>query len=103
MTALAPSLPQRLGLRMSLAARGVDTLTLLMLPAAAFLLLLFVYPFLYGLWISFQPKEGGAFANYGRFFSDPFLYDTIWSTLRLALPVTLVNLLIAVPIACACG
>jgi putative spermidine/putrescine transport system permease protein len=70
-----------------------------MLPAAGFLVLLFVYPFLYGLWISFQPKEGGALANYAKFFSDPFLYETIWTTLRLALPVTLLNLVIAVPIA----
>ncbi len=83
----------------TLASRGIDGLTLLVLPATAFLILLFVYPFLYGLWISFLPKQGGALANYAKFFSDPFLYDTIWTTLRLALPVTLVNLLIAIPIA----
>ncbi len=83
----------------SLSARGVDGLTLLVVPAALFLLLLFVYPFLYGLWISFQPKEGGVLANYQKFFSDPFLYDTVWTTLRLAVPVTLLNLFIAVPIA----
>ncbi len=82
-----------------LAARGIDGLTLLVLPAAAFLLLLFVYPFLYGLWISFQPKEGGLLANYTKFFSDPFLYETVWTTLRLAVPVTLLNLVIAIPIA----
>ena len=87
------------GVRVRLASRGLDGLTLLVLPAAGFLLLLFVYPFLYGLWLSFQPKEGNAFANYMRFFSDPFLYDTIWATLRLALPVTLVNLVVAIPIA----
>ncbi len=83
----------------ALKARGIDGLTLLVLPAAAFLLLLFVYPFLYGLWISFIPKAGGALANYQRFFADPFLYQTVWTTLRLALPVTLLNLVIAVPIA----
>ena len=86
-------------MRVKLAARGLDAVTLLVLPAAAFLLLLFVYPFLYGLYISFLPKEGGLLANYSKFFSDPFLYDTIWTTLRLALPVTLANLLIAIPIA----
>jgi putative spermidine/putrescine transport system permease protein len=85
--------------RQGLSARGVDGLTLLVLPAALFLLLLFVYPFLYGLWISFQPKQGGLLANYQTFFSDPFLYQTVWTTLRLALPVTLLNLVIAVPIA----
>ena len=82
-----------------LSAAGIDGVTLLVLPAAVFLLLLFVYPFLHGLWLSFQPKAGGAFANYAQFFSDPFLYQTIGTTLWLAVPVTLVNLLIAVPVA----
>jgi putative spermidine/putrescine transport system permease protein len=82
-----------------MAAHGIDGLTLLLVPAALFLILLFVYPFLYGLWISFQPKEGGLFGNYAKFFSDPFLYETVWTTLRLAVPVTLLNLVIAVPIA----
>jgi putative spermidine/putrescine transport system permease protein len=89
--------PRRQGKR--LAERGIDGLTLLLVPAALFLILLFVYPFLYGLWISFQPKEGGLLGNYAKFFSDPFLYETVWTTLRLAVPVTLLNLIIAVPIA----
>lgn len=83
-----------------LAARGLDGLTLLVLPAALFLLALFIYPFTYGLWLSFSPKEGGGiFANYAKFFGDSFLYGTIWTTLQLALPVTLLNLVLAVPIA----
>ena len=50
--------------------------------------------------LSFEPKAGGDWlANYRRFFSDPFLYRTIANTLWLAIPVTLVNLLLAVPIA----
>lgn len=89
----APSLSRRL------AARGLDGLTLLVLPAAVFLLALFVYPFLYGLWLSFHPSAGSALANYARFFSDPFLYDTVPTTLWLALPVTVLNLVLAVPIA----
>ena len=45
-------------------------------------------------------RAGGDWlANYQRFFSDPFLYETIAKTLWLAIPVTLVNLLLAVPIA----
>ena len=32
-----------------------------------------------------------------RFFSDPFLYETIAKTLWLAVPVTLLNLVLAVP------
>jgi len=82
-----------------LAARGIDGLTLLAVPAALFLILTFVYPFLYGLNLSFHPKVGGALANYATFFSDPFLYETIGKTLWLAIPVTLLNLALAVPIA----
>ena len=33
------------------------------------MLLLFIYPFLYGLVLSFEPKEGGWLANYRRFFA----------------------------------
>jgi putative spermidine/putrescine transport system permease protein len=88
-----------ISLRQRLAARGVDGITLLLLPAVAFVLALFVYPFIYGLLLSFTPKEGHWLANYAAFFSDPYLYDTIATTLWVALPVTLFNLLIAVPIA----
>jgi len=86
-------------LRQRLAARGIDGLTLLVLPALIFLLALFVYPFLYGLVLSFTPRQGSALANYVRFFSDSFLYGTIATTLWLALPVTVLTLLFAVPIA----
>jgi putative spermidine/putrescine transport system permease protein len=82
-----------------LAGRGIDGVTLLLLPAALFVIASFVYPFLYGLVLSFEPKEGGALGNYARFFSDPFLYDTIGKTLALSVPVTLLNLALAVPIA----
>ena len=54
------------------------------------------------LWaLAVVPAEGRrrSLANYARFFSDPFLYDTIATTLWLALPVTLLNLALAVPIA----
>ncbi|WP_377846876.1 ABC transporter permease [Bosea sp. UC22_33] len=86
-------------LKQRLAARGVDGLTLLVLPAVLFLLALFIYPFFYGLFLSFEPKQGGIFANYQRFFSDRFLYGTIATTLWLALPVTVATLLLAIPIA----
>lgn len=87
------TLSQRLSLR------GLDGLTLLVLPAAVLMVLTFVYPFLYGLVLSFHPKEGGALANYARFFADPYLYQTVWTTLVLSVPVTILNLLLAVPIA----
>jgi len=85
--------------RARLAARGLDATTLLVLPAVVLLVLLFVYPFLYGLVLSFEPKVGGALANYATFFSTPFLYDTIGTTLWISLPVTIVNVLIALPLA----
>lgn len=86
-------------LRTRLRARGLDGVTLLALPAVLFVLALFVYPFLYGLYLSFAPAKGGALANYARFFSQPFLYDTIATTLLLAVPVTIVNVAAAVPVA----
>jgi putative spermidine/putrescine transport system permease protein len=88
-----------ISLKQLAAARGLDAVTLLVLPAAAFLIALFIYPFAYGLWLSFNPKSGPAFANYGRFFDDAFLYGTIATTLWLALPVTILNLVLAVPVA----
>lgn len=86
-------------LRQRLKLRGVDGVTLLVLPAVLFVLAIFVYPFLYGLLLSFTPKEGGTLANYTRFFSDPYLYETIGKTLWLAVPVTIISLLLALPIA----
>ena len=68
---VAPRARPGIPLSQRLAARGLDSLTLLVLPAVLFLLALFIYPFLYGLWLSFQPKAGGsALTNYSRFFSD---------------------------------
>ncbi|MFI5407959.1 MULTISPECIES: ABC transporter permease subunit [Kaistia] len=71
----------------------------MILPALLFVLGIFVYPFLYGLVLSFNPLEGDALANYREFFSDPYLYNTIGATLRLAVPVTLLSGILAVPIA----
>ncbi|PWL17610.1 ABC transporter permease [Falsochrobactrum shanghaiense] len=90
---------ERLSLRQRLALRGFDGVTLLVLPAVIFLLAVFIYPFAYGLILSFTPREGGWLANYQKFFSDPFLYDTILTTLWLAVPVTLISLALALPIA----
>ena len=76
-----------------------DRALLLVAPAAAFLLLLFIYPFIYGLLLSFNPKTGGALANYRFFFTTDNEWPTIWTTLRLALPATLINVGLALPIA----
>jgi len=85
----------------TLAPARFDRALLLVVPAAAFMLILFVYPFLYGLWLSFEPKEGGWLGNYRHFFTTDNLYPTIWITLKLALPATLINVGLALPIAYA--
>ena len=93
----APTAPS---LRLRLRALGIDGVTLLVLPAVLFVLALFVYPFLYGLWLSFHPQHGaGALANYARFFSDPFEWTTITKTLMLAVPVTVLNVVASIPVA----
>ncbi len=82
-----------------LARPAFDRSLLLVLPATAFMLLLFVYPFLYGLALSFDPKEGGWLNNYKFFFTTDNQWPTIWTTLKLALPATLINIGFALPIA----
>jgi putative spermidine/putrescine transport system permease protein len=86
-------------LRHRLAERGVDRHLLLLVPALVAVLLLFVYPFAYGVGLSFNPDKGGALGAYREFFSDAYQRDTIWTTLRLALPAALLNVLASVPIA----
>jgi putative spermidine/putrescine transport system permease protein len=87
-------------LRSRLAERGVDRSLVLLAPAILALLGLFAYPFIYGLWISVHPQQGsGALSNYRSFFSDAYQRDTIFTTLKIALPATLINVLASVPIA----
>jgi putative spermidine/putrescine transport system permease protein len=90
---------ERIPLRVRLALYDLDGVTLLVLPAVLFVVALFVYPFVYGFVLSFHPKTGDWLTNYRKFFSDPFLYDTIGATFRLAIPATLINVLISVPVA----
>lgn len=89
----------RTALRHRLAERGIDRQLLLLVPAALFVVVLFIYPFLYGVGLSFQPTEGGPFAAYREFFTDPYQRDTILTTLRLSLPAALLNVVASVPIA----
>lgn len=92
-TAQAPALRHRL------AERGVDRQLWLLAPALLFVVLLFLYPFFYGLQLSFAPEEGGPLASYAAFFTDPYQRNTIWITLGLSLPAALLNVLASVPIA----
>jgi putative spermidine/putrescine transport system permease protein len=94
---------QQQPLRHRLAERGVDWTLLLLLPAVAAIAALFLYPFIYGITISFQPEDGGgALANYRDFFSDSYLRGSIVKTLRLAIPVAVVSVGLAAPIAYQC-
>jgi putative spermidine/putrescine transport system permease protein len=78
---------------------GRDFTPWLAAPSALFLLSLFIYPCFYGLWLSFMPRTGGHLANYQQFFSSDRLWPTIFTTLKLALPATLINVGVALPIA----
>jgi putative spermidine/putrescine transport system permease protein len=78
---------------------GADRTVLLVVPGVLLVLALFIYPFLYGLALSFAPEAGDALKNYREFFTAPRLYQTIATTLWIALPATLVNLGLALPIA----
>ncbi|PWH07443.1 ABC transporter permease [Brachybacterium endophyticum] len=93
-------------LRHRLADRGIDGQMLLLLPALVFILVLFVYPFAYGLGLTLQPTQetvetwgGGVLANYVRFFGDSFTFASVWLTARLAIPAALFNVLFSIPLA----
>ncbi|MCY1137117.1 ABC transporter permease subunit [Actinoplanes sp. Pm04-4] len=85
--------------RHRLAERGIDRQLWLLVPGLACVLALFVYPFAYGIGLSFQPAEGGVFGAYRTFFADAYQRDTIATTLGLALPAAILNVAASVPIA----
>ena len=90
-------------LRHRLAERGIDYSLLLLVPAVIVIAGLFLYPFLYGISISFEPQSGGgALANYTSFFTDSYQVGSVLRTLRLALPVALVSVGLAAPLAYRC-
>ena len=72
----------------------------LLVPALLFLVFLFLYPFAYGLFLSLTTAKGQfTLANYARFFNDARDFRTILVTLEISLPVTLLNVGLAVPFA----
>ena len=78
-----------------------DPAVMLVAPAAVVMIMFFVYPFAYGLLLSFQPAQGGVFQNYIHFFQTQDLWKTIGNTMQLALPATLINVGFALAIAYA--
>ncbi len=93
-------------LRHRLAERGIDVSLVMLVPALVFAVALFVYPFSYGIGLTFQPTAAtqakwgaGVWSNYVAFFKDPFVFSSIWLTMRLAIPAALFNVLASVPVA----
>ncbi len=74
---------------------------LLLLPAILFIVVLFIGPFVYGMFLSLTSAENGRFTleNFIQFFTDEFDRNTIWTTIKIAAPATLINVALAVPFA----
>jgi putative spermidine/putrescine transport system permease protein len=76
-----------------------DRTLLLLVPGILIVLTLFLYPFLFGFFLSFSTHQGPNLSNYTKFFLTPFLSETIWTTLWISLPATLINIGFALPVA----
>ena len=75
-------------------------LAVLLLPSVAYLLVMFVFPFAYGVLLSLAPGAGAlSLANYLAFFRDPWQARTIWVTASIAVPNTVVTVLLALIVA----
>ena len=68
-----------------------------LLPSLLYVLCMFVYPFLYGVYLSVRPEKIAGFssANYLAFFSDPYQYGTDLDHVQSAVPTTIIVLLLA--------
>jgi putative spermidine/putrescine transport system permease protein len=74
-------------------ARELDLMAVgFLLPSVLYVVVMFIYPFLYGIWVSVHPLKvpGFSLANYIAFFSDEYQYKTVGITFRLAVPNTVV-------------
>jgi putative spermidine/putrescine transport system permease protein len=81
--------------------RRIDAVALLALPAVAYLLIVYALPLLLLLSGSVMGPSGFTVELFTNFLSDPFSLRVIGNTLRIALMVTLVCLLIGYPVAFA--
>ena len=70
---------------------------LFLLPSFLYVIVMFVYPFLYGIYASLQPlnSETWGLKNYISFFTDPYQYRTIKTTFALAIPNSVLVVLVA--------
>src|ERR1700752_5043335 len=79
--------------------KAIDVTVLLVVPGASVVLMLFLYPFLYGFVLSLSAHQAVSLGNYIKFFSTPFLSQTITTTLWISFPATIVNIGLALPVA----
>jgi putative spermidine/putrescine transport system permease protein len=99
----APTAPAPRGFGSWIRAHGYTPTVWLVLPGVLFMIAFFIYPVAYGLNLSFQGRAGGVSA-YVDFFTNSFPHDfgsfeSLWTTLKLSLPATIICVLLAVPIA----
>ncbi|HEV8310458.1 MAG TPA: sugar ABC transporter permease [Methylomirabilota bacterium] len=77
----------------------------LLVPSVVYLLVMFVYPFAYGVVLSLRPGPGAggglSLANYLAFLTDPWQARTIWVTASIAVPNTLLTVGLALVVAYA--
>ncbi|CAN5743176.1 ABC transporter permease [soil metagenome] len=87
---------------MSNSNASVNRVAWLALPGAGYLVLVFALPLAVLLTTSFQ-AESGAFSvqGYANFFGDAYNAVVVWNTLKIAVLVTLICLLIGYPVAFA--
>jgi putative spermidine/putrescine transport system permease protein len=86
---------------MSSQVRRIDPVALLALPAVGYLLIVYAIPLLLLLSRSFSGPDGFTLGLFTSFLSDPFSGRVIGNTLRIALLVTVVCLVIGYPVAFA--
>nr|MBA3826486.1 sugar ABC transporter permease [Ktedonobacterales bacterium] len=76
---------------------------LLSVPAFVTVVVLFVYPFIYGINVSLHTGYGATgdwtLRNFTDFLGDVYQRDTIWTTFVVAIPVTLISVAVSIPLA----
>ncbi len=83
-------------------ASELDAMALLCLvPSLLYVLVMFVYPFLHGIYLSLRPPKlpGFSLANYVAFFSDEWQYRTVGITFGLAVPNSVIVVVVALLLA----
>ena len=81
-------------------SRWTRGLLITLLPGILFIVFLFIYPFLYGLYLSLTDADGAfTLANYIKFFTDQWESRTVGITLSIAVPATFLNVILAIPFA----